>query len=112
MPIVREADGIAMSSRNAYLSAAERRAARCLSRALDAGAMPHSRLASAIRRRCSRSACAVLDAEPLARVDYAELVDAETAQPAGTVDRPALLALAVFIGKHASDRQRRARRTR
>jgi len=43
--------------------------------------------------------CVVLDDEPLARVDYAELVDADDLEPIDTVQRPALLALAVFIGK-------------
>ena len=98
MPIVREPDGVAMSSRNAYLSAPERRAARCLSRALDTA---RAAFEAGERRSAAllEKARAVLDAETLARVDYAEIVDAETAQPAGTVDRPALLALAVFIGK-------------
>jgi pantoate--beta-alanine ligase len=97
MPIVREPDGVAMSSRNAYLSAPERRAARCLSRALGAA---RAALESG-ERRCAallERAREVLDAEPLARVDYAEIVDAETAQPADAIDRPVLLALAVFIG--------------
>ncbi len=98
MPIVREPDGVAMSSRNAYLSAPERRAARCLSRALDTA---RAAFEAGERRSAAllEKARGVLDAETLARVDYAEIVDAETAQAAGTVDRPALLALAVFIGK-------------
>jgi len=98
MPIVREPDGVAMSSRNANLSAPERRAARCLSRALDTA---RAAFEAGERRSAAllEKARGVLDAETLARVDYAEIVDAETAQAAGTVDRPALLALAVFIGK-------------
>ena len=86
MPIVREADGLAMSSRNAYLSAAERAAARCLSRAIAVG---RAAVESGVRRA----------SEVLARVDYAELVDADDLEPIDTVQRPALLALAVFIGK-------------
>jgi pantoate--beta-alanine ligase len=98
MPIVREADGLAMSSRNAYLSADERRAALCLSRALGAA-----------RQACARgerraagvlaAASSELAAEPLARVDYAELVDADSLEATDALDRPALLALAVFIGR-------------
>jgi pantoate--beta-alanine ligase len=98
VPIVREADGLAMSSRNAYLSAAERTAARCLSRALAAG-----RTAFSAGERCADALLAavhaVLAVEPLARIDYAELVDAETLEPIDTVNQPALLALAVSIGR-------------
>jgi pantoate--beta-alanine ligase len=98
MPIVREADGLAMSSRNAYLSSDERRAARCLSRALGA-----ARLACARGERRAAGVLAAatseLAAEPLARVDYAELVDAGSLEPTDALERPALLALAVFIGR-------------
>jgi pantoate--beta-alanine ligase len=98
MPIVRESDGVAMSSRNAYLSADERRAARCLSRALAAG---REAWANGRRRAAEvlASVAGVLADEPLARVDYAELVDADTLEPLDALERPALLALAVFIGR-------------
>ncbi len=98
MPIVREPDGVAMSSRNAYLSADERRAARCLSRALAAG---REAWANGRRRAAEvlASVSGVLASEPLARVDYAELVDADTLEPLDAIERPALLALAVFIGR-------------
>ncbi len=98
MPIVREADGVAMSSRNAYLSPAERDAARCLSRALAAAreAVAGGEAdAAAVLARAQR----VCEAEPLARLDYAELVDAETLEPVARLERAALLALAVYIGK-------------
>lgn len=97
-PIVREADGVAMSSRNAYLSDDERRAARCLSQALAAG---RTAFAGGTRQAAAILAPvrAVLDAEPLARIDYAELVDAECIEPIESIDRPALLALAVFVGR-------------
>jgi pantoate--beta-alanine ligase len=99
VPTVRETDGLAMSSRNANLSSAERTAARCLSRAIAAGrdaVAAGTREADAVLARVR----GVLTAEPLARIDYAELVDAETIEPIGTIDRrPALLALAVFVGR-------------
>lgn len=97
-PIVREADGVAMSSRNAYLSDSERTAARCLNRAL--------RTAEDLVRGGERDADAVRDAvraliaqEPLARIDYVELVDPETMTAIDTVGGEALLALAVFFGR-------------
>lgn len=97
-PIVREPDGLAMSSRNVYLAADERRAALCLSRAwqaarrsFDAGERDAGALLAAAR--------AVIDAEPLARADYVELVDRFDLEPVDRIERPALLALAVFIGE-------------
>ncbi len=98
MPIVRESDGVAMSSRNAYLSVPERVAARCLARALTAArdAVRAGERNAAAVRGCAR---AIIDAEPLARVDYVELVDAATLQDVPRIDRPALLALAVYVGR-------------
>lgn len=97
-PIVREADGLAKSSRNTYLSPEERQAATVLSRALGKG--------KAVLDDGERSSEAVVGAiqaelagEPLADPDYVQVVDASTLQPVGEVDRPALVALAVRIGK-------------
>jgi pantoate--beta-alanine ligase len=97
-PIVREADGLALSSRNAYLNADERRAATSLNGALQAarnemqaGTRDVLHLQSAMRK--------VLEAEPLAAVDYAEIVDADTFEPVVRVSRPCYALLAVFVGK-------------
>jgi pantoate--beta-alanine ligase len=97
-PIVREADGLALSSRNAYLGADERRAATVLYRALDAA---RSELAAGVRDtlRLQAVLCKVLEAEPLAAIDYAEIVDADTFEPVTRVARPCYLLLAVFLGK-------------
>lgn len=96
-PIVREADGLAKSSRNTYLSAAERRAALCLSQAVKKGQqMIAPKMTADDVLRPMRE---ILDNEPLARVDYLEMVDAQTMQPADRVDRAVLVAMAVYIGK-------------
>ena len=96
-PIVREADGLAMSSRNAYLSPGERRAAAVLHRALEraketiaAGERDASRLIEAMRR--------VLGAEPLAIPDYVEIVDADSLDQVTHVRKKCLALLAVRIG--------------
>lgn len=97
-PTVREPDGLAMSSRNAYLNPAERRAALCLSRSLSE--------ADNLVKSGERRAVVILDrvrrgvaAEPLARLEYASLCDADTLAEIPELRRTAVLALAVWIGK-------------
>jgi len=97
-PIVREPEGLAMSSRNAYLSPAERCDALCLSRALKAARRLYragEREAGALRAAAEGE----LAATPAARIDYVALVDADTLQPVERAERPILLALAAWIGK-------------
>ncbi len=97
-PIVREPDGLAMSSRNVYLSPEERKDALALSRAL--GAVERAfRGGERDPRRLVSVARGVLGEAPRARIDYVEIVDADELTPAGRIARPAVCALAVFVGK-------------
>ena len=96
-PIVREEDGLAKSSRNTYLSADERKAALCLSKAVKKGqeiikpGMEAGKVLSAMRD--------IINAEPLARIDYVSMVDVYDMQPVEKADRDVLVAMAVYIGK-------------
>ena len=97
-PIVREKDGLAMSSRNAYLGARERAAARCLHRSLEKAAL----LARQGEREAGRIVSAVkeeIGSEPLARVEYVSLCDPRSLEELEAIAGEALLALAVRIGK-------------
>jgi pantoate--beta-alanine ligase len=95
VPTVRDHDGLALSSRNMYLTDADRPAALALSRALSAGAAEAAKGADAVRR----AALAVLDAEPGVRLDYLALVETGslTDVPDGATG-PALLAVAARVG--------------
>jgi len=97
-PIVREANGLAMSSRNAYLTEAERTAALCLSRALCKAERLFQRGETSAQAILQR-ARAEVDKEPLARLEYLKLCDAETLDDIETIDDSAVLALAARIGK-------------
>ncbi len=97
-PIIREKDGLALSSRNAYLSETERKQALVLNRALmrvqtlaDTGEADSARIAQAARE--------VIAEEPGARLDYLEIVDPNTLEPVADVRKGALVAVAAWIGK-------------
>ncbi len=98
MPIVRETDGLAMSSRNSYLSPEERRAALCLSRAIAEA----RRLFAAGEREIvglKSAAAAVIAAEPLAVPEYIDIRDGDTLKEVAWAEGNTLLALAVRVGK-------------
>ena len=96
-PIVREEDGLAKSSRNTYLNAEERKAAICLSRSVAKGKETIEKGMKA--EKLLGEMTAVINAEPLAKIDYVSAVDALTMEPVETIDRPVLVAMAVYIGK-------------
>jgi pantoate--beta-alanine ligase len=95
VPIVRDDDGLAFSSRNQYLDGEERKQAPILRQALLAAGESGKKSAKEI----VDLACEMISEVPLARIDYVALVDAETLQPLETVQPNSLLALAVFFGK-------------
>lgn len=97
-PIVREADGLAKSSRNTYLNPEERKAALILSKTIELGKKMVSdgetdskTITDAMKKN--------IETEPLARIDYVKIVDALTMQQAEKIENPILCAMAVYIGK-------------
>src|SRR4029077_12567433 len=95
VPTVRDEDGLAFSSRNEYLNPEERKQAAVLHKALLAAANSGNKSAREILDLVRK----VISEAPLGRIDYAELVDAETLQPIATVIPNSLLSIAVFFGK-------------
>ena len=94
-PIVRDPDGLAMSSRNQYLNPEERAQAPVIRRALLAAAQSQEKPAAALLARVRGT----IESAPLARIDYAEIVGADDLQPRLTIEPRTLLAVAVFFGR-------------
>ena len=97
-PIIREADGLAKSSRNTYLSADERQAALVLSRSLKIGKQlveDGEKSAQSIKDAIT----AEINKEPLAKIDYVDVVDFDTITPVDEIKGTTLVAIAVYIGK-------------
>jgi len=98
IPTVRESDGLAMSSRNTYLSEDERHSALSLFQALKKG---QGSAAQGIKdaKQLIREASELIRAYPYTKIDYVAVCDPETLEDVDLVDRPALMALAVWVGK-------------
>ena len=96
-PIVREPDGLALSSRNTYLNIEERKAALVLSQALKLGKdMMESGETDAVKIR--KAMVEHIEKEPLARIDYVEIVDADSLESVQKIENKVLTAMAVYIG--------------
>lgn len=96
-PIIREEDGLALSSRNTYLSKEERKAALCLSKAIFAGeklAKDGGSVEEVIGKMKE-----IIDGEELSKIDYISVVDLKTMEDASDFDGDRLVAIAVYIGK-------------
>lgn len=97
-PIIREEDGLAKSSRNTYLSAEERKAALCLSRGLNKGKAAVE-AGETDAEKVKAIITAEIEAEPLSRIDYVEIVDWNNLEPVSSTEGSILAAVAVYIGQ-------------
>ena len=97
LPTIREEDGLAMSSRNAYLYDDERSGALSLSRSLEAA---REMVREGIRdpRAIEEKVTGIIESEPTNRIDYVSVVNADDLAPLSTIEDRTLLALAVFVG--------------
>lgn len=98
LPIIREEDGLALSSRNKYLTQEERKAALVLSKSL--------KVAQSMMEKGQRDSAAIIKEmkeiigrEPLAKIDYVEIVDTDRLNPVAKIEKKALVAMSIFIGK-------------
>lgn len=96
-PIVREDDGLAMSSRNTYLSTEERKAALCLSKSIFEGEKM-AKEGSSVKEVLEKME-EIISAEKLAKIDYISAVDLETIEDVDNFNKDTLVAIAVYIGK-------------
>ncbi|MCF8037211.1 MAG: pantoate--beta-alanine ligase, partial [Desulfobacteraceae bacterium] len=97
-PIVREPDGLALSSRNKYLSPQQRQSALSLNRAL-AEAQQMAAGGETRAERIIEKAFQIITAQPQTEIDYVRLCDPETLEDVAVIDRPVLMALAVHVGQ-------------
>ena len=98
LPTIREEDGLAMSSRNAYLYDDERSGALTLSRSLDAA---REMVREGIRdpRAIEDQVAGIIKSEPTTRIDYVSVVNPDDLGPLSTIENSALMAMAVFVGE-------------
>ena len=97
-PTVREPDGLAMSSRNTYLNQEQRQAAAVLYQSLKLAERMYSQ-GERDTERIRREMIALIQEQPLGNIDYVSIADVETLEELGTIRPPALVSLAVKIGK-------------
>lgn len=97
-PIIREQDGLAKSSRNSYLSAEERQAALCLHQGILLG-QQLIRTGEKNSQNVIQQITGLIEQEPLAKIDYISIVDADALIPVTQIERSVLCAMAVYIGK-------------
>lgn len=97
-PIIREADGLAKSSRNTYLSAEERKAVLILSKSINLGRkmVEDGETDTGV---ITKAMTDLINTEPLAKIDYVKAVDGITIRPVAKVKKPMLVAIAVYVGK-------------